>query len=182
MSNFEVIKQDDGRWRYASKVFDTEEEALAHEARWLRARSKGAAAKIAAAAEALAPPPKVPALNTNPAVLAIMGLAFVVFGAVLYVYTSSEPQVKENKFSTADAFFMCKSALKMVSRDPEKAEIPWVENYGGATEYYFAWGASTRMLRMRNGLGLEVAASASCFVDKATRKITILSLNGETLI
>lgn len=179
MSNFKVAKQEDGRWRYASMVFDTEEEALAHEARWLRARREGAAAKI------VAPPPEASAPNTSPAVLALLGLAFVVFGAVLYVYSSSEPKVekiKENKFGPVDAFFMCKSALKMVSRDPEKAEIPLVENYGGVTEYYFAWGASTRMLRMRNGLGLEVAASASCIVDKATRKITTLSLNGETLI
>ena len=89
---------------------------------------------------------------------------------------------REEKFGHAQALTMCQMTLKKVSRDPEKAEIPYVPNYGSETEFYYAWGASTKMARMRNGLGLEVAASASCIVDKATKRITTLTLNGETLI
>lgn len=77
---------------------------------------------------------------------------------------------------------MCQMALKKISRDPEKAEIPVVQNFGSETEFYFAWGSSTKMVRMRNGLGLEVAGSASCVVDKATKRFTSLTLNGESIL
>lgn len=85
-------------------------------------------------------------------------------------------------FDSMDALFMCQQALKMVSRDPEKANIPYVADHGSGNEAYFAWGASTKMARMRNGLGLEVAASASCTVDKTEKRITTLTLNGKSIL
>lgn len=36
----QVVKQDDGRWRYGAKVFDTEAEARAFEVRWLKSKDQ----------------------------------------------------------------------------------------------------------------------------------------------
>lgn len=86
------------------------------------------------------------------------------------------------RFGHVQALTMCQMALKSAARDPENADIPYVENFGSGDEYYYAWGAQTKMARMRNGLGLEVAASASCIVNGKTQRITTLTLNGQTLI
>lgn len=89
---------------------------------------------------------------------------------------------KPEKFSHIEALGMCRMALQAAARDPEKADIPYVENQGRGDEYFFSWGAQTKMARMRNGLGLEVATSASCVVNAKTQRITSLTLNGQTLI
>lgn len=89
---------------------------------------------------------------------------------------------KSPSFDWNDALTMCQMALKNASRDPEKASVPYVENQGSGDEYYFAWGASTKMARMRNGLGSEVAASASCTVSHSQKRITSLTLDGQTII
>lgn len=89
---------------------------------------------------------------------------------------------KPAQFGHLDALGMCRMALQAASRDPEKADIPYVENQGRGDEYFFAWGAQTKMTRMRNGLGLEVAAPASCTVNGKTQRITSLTINGQTII
>ena len=85
-------------------------------------------------------------------------------------------------FDWNDALTMCQLALKKASRDPEKADVPYVENMGKGDDYYFAWGSSTKMARMRNGLGLEVATSASCTVSHTQKRITSLTLDGKTIL
>lgn len=82
----------------------------------------------------------------------------------------------------AEALTMCQMALKRAARDPDNANIPYVPDHGSGDEFYFAWGGSTKMVRMRNGLGLDVAASASCIVSKSQRRITSLTLNGQSLL
>lgn len=89
---------------------------------------------------------------------------------------------KPAQFGHVDALVMCQTALKSAARDPENADIPYVDNLGKADEYVYAWGGQTKMARMRNGLGLEVAASASCIVDGRAKRITSLTLNGRALI
>lgn len=86
------------------------------------------------------------------------------------------------EFGDRDALALCQFAFKKVSRDPDKAEIPAVQNFGKGDESYFAWGSETRVMRMRNGLGLDVAATGSCIVSKSAKKITSLTLNGESII
>ena len=89
---------------------------------------------------------------------------------------------KNYEFDWADALVLCQNALKQASRDPEKASIPSVENFGKGDEYYFAWGAYTKMARMRNGLGLEVGVTASCIVSKSQKRIISMTLNGQSII
>lgn len=88
----------------------------------------------------------------------------------------------EPAFTAGRALTMCQFALKKISMDPENAQIPYVPNFGTEREFYFAWGASTRVARMRNGIGFDVAVTASCIVDKRTKKITSLTLNGAQII
>lgn len=125
--------------------------------------------------------------------LKIIGIVTaVIIAGLLYQSATREDRLRANArdaaaqaaapLSSLDALLLCQNALKRVSRDPEKATIPYVEDSGRGTESYFAWGPSTKMARMRNGLGLEVAASASCIVDRANKKITALTLDGKTII
>ena len=85
-------------------------------------------------------------------------------------------------FTQGAALTLCESAIRLISKDPEKAEIPYVDDLGDATAYYFAWGHATKMLRLRNGLGLEVAATGSCVVNKSAQRIVSLTLNGKEMI
>lgn len=81
-----------------------------------------------------------------------------------------------------EALAMCQFAMRRASRDPDKAEIPFVDGFEEASGFYFAWGGQTKHMRMRNGLGMDVAASGSCYVSKSTRTITQLTLDGKTII
>jgi len=77
---------------------------------------------------------------------------------------------------------MCMRAIQLASKDPERVQIPWVDPRMGGDDFHFAWGHSTRMLRMRNGLGLEVAASGSCTVSRARKTVTSLTIDGQRLL
>lgn len=80
------------------------------------------------------------------------------------------------------ALALCQSTFRQLAKDPENAKVPAVPNLGQAGEFYFAWGGQTSMMRMRNGLGIEVAVSGSCVVDTASRRIKLLTMDGKTLI
>lgn len=108
-------------------------------------------------------------------------LTGVVFFGGFLAFCSGKPDTSKG-MRESDALLMCQMALKKISRDPEKADIPYVDDQGKGTEYYYAWGNSTKLVRMRNGLGLEVAATASCTVDGKTQRITSLTLDGKTIL
>lgn len=175
----EITKQTDGRWRYGSMLFTSEDDAKAYEARWRQAKASRAAATTSSSVDTPAPQAGAAKIDTGIAKMILVTGVLILCAFVLFSCVSRKP--KED-FSSSAALAICQTALKQVSRDPEKAEIPYVPNHGTGGEFYYAWGASTKMARMRNGLGLEVAASASCIVDKTTKRITSLTLNGENLI
>ena len=89
---------------------------------------------------------------------------------------------REEEKRRSDALYACQLAMKGLARDPEKADIPYVDVFDGKDVYMVAWGASTRMMRMKNGLGLEVAATGSCDVDKSTGQIISLTFNGKQVL
>ena len=102
-------------------------------------------------------------------------------GVMIFGEDSPEDLAREKaKQDHMDAYYICQQAIKYVSKDPDNAEIPYVQNFGSGDEYYFAWGRDTKHLRLKNGLGLDVAASASCIVNKG--KITQLTIDGKTII
>ncbi len=110
----------------------------------------------------------------TPMTVAIIGL--VMAGGL--AACSSKP----HEFDKVDAIMMCRDAITAQARDPDKVDIPTVDDFGNSHEYYFAWGASSKRIRMRNGLGMEVPVTASCIVNRKSKRITSLTINGETLI
>lgn len=118
----------------------------------------------------------------KPPLWATIVTGVIVFGIIGSCAALMSKPDGERGFGSSEALGMCQAALKSVARDPDKADIPYVENMGRGSEYYFAWGAQTKMARMRNGLGLDVAVSASCIVNGVTRRITSLSLNGRSIL
>lgn len=85
-------------------------------------------------------------------------------------------------FGAAEALTLCQNAFRAVVLDPDRAEFPYVPSSVSGDEIMFSWGAGTRMMRMRNGLGLDVPASGYCAVSKTTKRVTALTLNAKTLI
>lgn len=84
--------------------------------------------------------------------------------------------------TATEALLLCQKAFRQISRDPENAKVPYVKDQGRGSESYFAWGASTKMMRMRNGLGLEVATTGSCIVDRTKHQITSLTVDGKSAL
>lgn len=86
------------------------------------------------------------------------------------------------KVSETQAFSTCRSALTRLARDPETAVVPNVGWMKGGVDWRFFWNAKTRMVRMKNGLGLEVAATAACVVDEQFGDVKLLLLDGKEYI
>lgn len=104
----------------------------------------------------------------------------LVAGIVVVACISGQDRANKapEAFDDMAALAMCQSALKRASKDPEKAEVPYVANQGSGDRARFVWGPDTKMARMRNGFGLEVATSAACSVTLSTKQITSLTLDG----
>lgn len=85
------------------------------------------------------------------------------------------------EISHSEALTICQYAIKGSMIDSKNTDIPYVESNGGGSEYCFSWGAGTKSIRTRNGLGLEIPASASCIVDKRSRNISQLTINGKSV-
>jgi hypothetical protein len=52
----------------------------------------------------------------------------------------------------------------------------------GGADWRYLWNQNSRMVRMRNGLGNEVAMIALCVVDEDSGRIKLLTLDGKQLI
>lgn len=116
----------------------------------------------------------------------VSGILIAVVLVIFFIYRAANnyesKSNQSNDFAAIEALSQCQWTLKKLSRDPDTAEVPYVENFGSKGEYYFAWGAETKYARMRNGLGLEVPVSASCIVNAATKQITQLTFDGKNII
>lgn len=86
------------------------------------------------------------------------------------------------KVSDAQALITCQYAIKRVARDPDSAVVPNVGWLKGGADWRFLWNQGSRMVHMKNGLGLDVAVIALCVVDEVTGKIKLLTLDGKQLI
>jgi DNA-directed RNA polymerase subunit RPC12/RpoP len=126
---------------------------------------------------------KAPAVTMGPI---RRGLQWVWYGLVSLmvfscVYQWNKPR-EPRAFGEADARILCSDAIRAASRDREKAEIPFVPATTRGDEISMSWNDGTGTLRLRNGLGLDVPASASCVVSKSQKRVTILTINGQTII
>lgn len=84
--------------------------------------------------------------------------------------------------SDEDALRFCQRAITQAARDPASAKVPDVEWMKGGADWRFNWSTATQMVRMKNGIGAEVATDALCVVDEQTAKIKLLVLDGRQLI
>lgn len=157
-----VRKLDDRTWRVGKLTFDSVEAAT------LYAESRAPTTSIKSG--------KLPAwLSWGVITLIVLGIA--------QSCSKDKPAAREGSgFDDMDALFMCQRALKAASRDPEKADVPYVPNKGSSAEAYFVWNGATKLARMRNGLGLEVGVSASCTVSMGPRRINSLTLDGKSIL
>lgn len=94
---------------------------------------------------------------------------FVVVAAVAQFLKPGGPVVAQPSASVAHA--ICVKAVTAMAKDPETVKVPWVEPASSADAHIFEWGRTTRLIRMRNGLGLEVPVSGKCVVDARTMAV-----------
>ncbi|WOI45866.1 hypothetical protein [Acidovorax sp. BLS4] len=86
------------------------------------------------------------------------------------------------KVSDGTALYTCQSALRKAVSDPEAAVIPDVGWMKGGADWRFLWSQDSRMVRVRNALGLDVAVTALCVVDEESGHIKLLTVDGKQLI
>ena len=114
----------------------------------------------------------------------MLGIAAVIGSCVFG--GSSKQSASANRASTdiseSRGLTLCKQAIKLVSRDPDKAEIPYVSPSRIGPDYVYTWTPGVNTLRLRNGLGLDVPASARCAVNAALGQISRLDVNGNTIV
>lgn len=109
------------------------------------------------------------------------------FGIIVWMLSSNDsPKDKQaaqdEGLSAYQALATCKAAMKAASKYPDKAEIPSIGAYSDKDGHMFVWGASTEHMMWMNGLGLMAPTSGSCYVNKTTNTITMLTVNGKTII
>lgn len=124
-----------------------------------------------------------PTVSMGPIRRALQWVWFGVVSLMVFscVYQWNKPR-EPRAFGEADARVLCADAIRAASRDREKADIPFVPAMTSGDEISMSWNDGTGTLRLRNGLGLEVPASASCVVSRAQKRVTILTINGQTII
>lgn len=81
---------------------------------------------------------------------------------------------KPDKISDTKAFSICHELIMQTARDPEKSKIPVVKGIENEKEYIFIWDQKSKLLRLRNGLGLEVGVTGYCSLNKKTGALTKL--------
>lgn len=124
--------------------------------------------------EARTPVPPTP--TYSPAVtnaVAIFVVAVMVF--IAYMFLTREKPIDGKQ----QALFLCRKAVGLVSKDPDAANVPYVEPVITKDEFRFTWGHDTRHMRLRNGLGLEVAVTGKCYVSRSTGGVTALAVDGQ---
>ncbi|SFE88440.1 hypothetical protein [Paracidovorax wautersii] len=109
-------------------------------------------------------------------------LSFALVGSLLLSCLSNSSPRETGPLKDYEALALCQEKIKSASLDRSAAVVPYVENMGTGSEFYFAWGAQTTYARLRNAAGLEAPASASCIVNAGDRRIIQLTINGKTLI
>lgn len=93
---------------------------------------------------------------------------------------ATEP-AKPKALTKIEALTMCQMLIQRASRDPEKTDVPYIEGVDTGAEFTFKWDRNSKLARMRNGLGLEVGATAFCSINKERREFTLLNIDGQNV-
>lgn len=89
----------------------------------------------------------------------------------------------EDNLSTPerDALTICQGRMRDADRDASM-DVPPVGNMGAAGEFYFAWGAQTKFIRVTTRSGTTELASGSCIIDRNAGLLKSVTFNGKTII
>lgn len=110
-------------------------------------------------------------------VILLVLLLFLVRGCFLW----SERQPSGSSPSLASALTSCQYAIRSASLDKASAEVPYVRGVVIKGEASFSWPRGSG-LRLKNGFGALLDASAACEVDLATNRIKFVSVNGKRVL
>lgn len=89
---------------------------------------------------------------------------------------------QERAAAMNNAFGLCRKAILTIARDPEKSEVPYMFPVVEDGNWVWSWRQQTKMLRFRNGLGLEVAATGLCTVDRKAMRIEMLIVDDKIVL
>lgn len=122
-------------------------------------------------------------------VLLLVGTSFAVVGGYFYWFLRDRPlpepivRMKGEPLGadagSAQAF--CEENIRKVAKDPATVDVPFVRNQGSSDEHVFNWGRQTSMVRMKNGMGLEVPVEVTCKVSASSGRITSLVVDGQPI-
>lgn len=109
-------------------------------------------------------------------------ISAVVIGFVVYACSSTSNSTKSSTSSEMKGLFSCQQAIRMSATDPDKADIPYAEPRSVGSDYTYTWTNGANTIRLRNGLGIDTPASATCTVSKESGLVRILTINGRTVL
>lgn len=89
------------------------------------------------------------------------------------------PPTEPSTIRDSRALSICHDLIMQVSRDPEKTVIPAVRTFETKNEFVFIWDRESKLLRMRNGLGLEVGVTGYCSLNKTNGDLVKLLVDGK---
>ncbi|WP_122974679.1 zinc-ribbon domain-containing protein [Comamonas thiooxydans] len=128
--------------------------------------------------------PDMPGSRDDPPKKSNLGTLIVsalVIGFVVYACSPGSNSSKSSTSSELKGLFACQQAIRFASKDPDKADIPYAEARSVGYEYTYTWTNGANTIRLRNGLGIDVPASATCNVSKESGLVRRLIINGETI-
>ncbi len=90
---------------------------------------------------------------------------------------------KESKstMSASAALGDCRYALQRLTKDPEKTEVPYVAASENSESYTFTWNRDSKLIRARNGFGIEIGLPGHCKVNKHTQKIVSIGIENVSI-
>lgn len=103
-------------------------------------------------------------------------------GSTKVAESVEEKRQRESAAALNHAFGLCRKAILTISRDPEKSEVPYIFPVVENGNWVWSWRQQTKMLRVRNGLGLKVAATGLCAVDRETVHIEMLIVDDKIVL
>lgn len=73
--------------------------------------------------------------------------------------------------------------MKAAARDPDTAQVPYIDGArDSAGTWTFRWSRSTKLMRMRNGLGLEVPVEGLCsYRGPPDSRVVLVELDGKVV-
>lgn len=123
-------------------------------------------------------------------VLGVIGLFFLAYlmfsgprETAKVTLSPEQQQAVAAKAAIENAYWACRDVIRKVARDPSSVDVPRINPYQiGNADWRFLWGPKSELIKMKNGLGLEVSSPALCVVDAYTGVVTSLFIDGKPLI